>query len=250
MKTKVKMKTIKIWETLSKITQNDIETKMSEFQAILPQFQIYSNRRNTNYSTIYEIKAKGTLEDITKYQSEQESKKLEPLKDIINILKVELEPLRIMFHEQTKNWSKIEYRNIENFSNLTQEQLREKYNRTYNMINPRTKETISRTYLSKEISEKYYYSKEVVKKGIEAFLEKAKNNAESHFQDSIITIAYKLQGEGMKIEDIKATTEYSQVDYNITTTLSDGLITAVARTIVASGPVQRPHYRYLVTFRR
>jgi hypothetical protein len=44
----------------------------------------------------------------------------------------------------------------------------------------------------------------------------------------------------------KLVVETSHIGVNINTTLTDGEKTVRAFTIIASGEIQRPHYRYLV----
>jgi len=68
--------------------------------------------------------------------------------------------------------------------------------------------------------------------------------AEQHYEDSIIKLADRISKKGM--DENLLTVVTSHVGVNIETTLTDGTQTVRAFTIVAAGPVQRPHYRYLI----
>jgi hypothetical protein len=80
-------------------------------------------------------------------------------------------------------------------------------------------------------------------KGLDLFLELAKNNAEQHYENSLLKlvdrVSSKLSPEYLKVES-------ASVGVNINITLSDGTKTVRAWTIIAAGEIQKPHYRYLV----
>ena len=66
----------------------------------------------------------------------------------------------------------------------------------------------------------------------------------NHYNDSILKLALRIEKKELNQDKLELTT--SHVDVNISTTITDGDKTVKAWTIIASGPVQRPHYRYLV----
>jgi hypothetical protein len=76
------------------------------------------------------------------------------------------------------------------------------------------------------------------------FVEKMMKNAELHYTDSIEKLAFRIMQKGMDIS--KMTMKYAHVGVNIDIILTDGTVKVKASTIIAGGPVQRPHYRYLV----
>ena len=78
----------------------------------------------------------------------------------------------------------------------------------------------------------------------EKFIEKSLNNAEDHYQSSIIKLAYRIVAKGLDINNLQFTN--SHVGINIDTIITDGVNQVKAQTICAWGEIQRPHYRYLV----
>lgn len=79
-------------------------------------------------------------------------------------------------------------------------------------------------------------SREYVVKAVE----RSKTNLISQLQK----LALRLQDKGLDLDNISLTSTY--VDVNLETTISDSVNTVKAWTIIASGPIQRPHYRYLI----
>jgi len=79
---------------------------------------------------------------------------------------------------------------------------------------------------------------------IEDYVAKKVKDATDHYEDSIDKLAYRIEAKGLDQTEIKATT--SHIGVNIDTVLTDGVKTVRAFTIIAGGPVQRPHYRYLI----
>lgn len=82
-------------------------------------------------------------------------------------------------------------------------------------------------------------------KGEPAFVARALKNAEAHYEDSLAKLAYRCHGKGIRPTS-KLEVKTAHIDRNITTVLTDGTVNVKAWTIIASGPVQRPHYRYLI----
>ena len=68
--------------------------------------------------------------------------------------------------------------------------------------------------------------------------------AEQHYENSIQKLAARIEKKGLNTENLSVLT--SHVGVNINTTLTDGIKTVRAFTIIAEGPIQRPHYRYLI----
>jgi len=76
------------------------------------------------------------------------------------------------------------------------------------------------------------------------FINKQVEKAKIHYTDSINKLANRIEKKGLDTTKIKTIT--SHVGVNIDTTLTDGTKTVRAFTIIASGYIQRPHYRYLI----
>ncbi len=96
-------------------------------------------------------------------------------------------------------------------------------------------------YAKQDISE----SKYICSTGLEKFEADEVANAKQHYKNSIENLAYRLNRKGIK-DDTVMTIKTATIGRNITTTIEhEGTITK-AWTIIASGPIQRPHYRYLI----
>ena len=63
------------------------------------------------------------------------------------------------------------------------------------------------------------------------------------FDNKLIKLASRLEGKGFNTK-IKVTSEHVGVNFNCWVT--DGTNSVQAYTIIAEGPIQRPHYRYLI----
>ena len=75
-------------------------------------------------------------------------------------------------------------------------------------------------------------------------VEKMVKAAQKHYTNSIAKLALRIEKKGLNQDKIEMTTGF--VDVNITTTITDGEKVVRAWTIIASGDIQKPHYRYLV----
>jgi hypothetical protein len=80
--------------------------------------------------------------------------------------------------------------------------------------------------------------------GKEAYIAKELVNAERSFQSSLEKLAFRIQKKELNEKNLEVTSLHKNV--NLEVTITDGEKTVRAFTIIASGPIQRPHYRYLV----
>ena len=76
------------------------------------------------------------------------------------------------------------------------------------------------------------------------FVKRSLKNAEDHYDSAIQKLAYRILNKKMNIESLVV--KSARIGVNLETVFTDGVQTVRAFTIVASGPVQRPHYRYLI----
>jgi hypothetical protein len=83
--------------------------------------------------------------------------------------------------------------------------------------------------------------------GYEKFLENEIKYANEHYNSSINKLVDRLQNKGISVCYNNFKIEYSSLGVNFEMTIKheDGTITR-AYTIIAEGPIQRPHYRFLV----
>lgn len=84
----------------------------------------------------------------------------------------------------------------------------------------------------------------IVEAGLEAHLAKNEKMAENHYQDSILRLANRIEKKNMDQANLSIQTAW--IGQNIETIFTDGVQTVKAWTIIAEGPIQKPHYRYLV----
>ena len=161
--------------------------------------------------------------------------------NLLSILTEELAPLREMYLSKVAQWSVIEFKNITALHTMTEEELLEKhgyevtagYSKGQTRVSPYIRETLSKTFHD-------------YRDGLEAYLKSSNLKAEKHYENSLKKLELRIEKKEMDIQNLVADTKYSDVEANIEVTLTDGNQTVRARTIIASGPVQKPHYRYLV----
>lgn len=82
------------------------------------------------------------------------------------------------------------------------------------------------------------------KNPMQMYVDQAVKNAEAHYINSIAKLAARIEKKGLNESTLKIETAY--VGVNVETTLTDGVKTVKAWTIIAEGEIQRPHYRYLI----
>lgn len=97
----------------------------------------------------------------------------------------------------------------------------------------------SKTYMNatKEIDK-------VISMGREKYIAKQVAQSENHYEMSLKKLAYRIENTNMDFLNLDIKT--SKIGVNIDTVISDGVQTVKASTIIASGLIQRPHYRYLI----
>ena len=86
--------------------------------------------------------------------------------------------------------------------------------------------------------------RKTVNAGVAAFVEKELKTAANHFEDCVLKIVYRVEQKGLSQDCTEILSAY--VGVNLETTFTDGAKTVKAQTVLAEGPIQRPHLRYLV----
>jgi hypothetical protein len=76
------------------------------------------------------------------------------------------------------------------------------------------------------------------------FVSRAKKEAQQRVESLILKLVYRVTEKGLNESKIEVLT--ARVGVNIETTITDGEKTIRAFTIIAEGPIVRPHYRYLI----
>ena len=144
---------------------------------------------------------------------------------LIETLKQHTQTLKIQYIELNKEWAKNEYTRLRKWA---QEYVEGKhgygaaskkyYNLPYHILNP--------------------------KSTVDDYVASVVQKAELHYISSISKLAARLVSKGLDVDNITVTS--SHIGVNIDIVIDDGEKTVRAYTVVAGGPVQRPHYRYLV----
>lgn len=146
---------------------------------------------------------------------------------LVNTLKIETQSLREQYLKMTSEWAVEDFNSLVQFANdyragkfgFNNGHSKKYYRLPRHIVNP--------TYGS-----------------LDFHVDLAITLAEKHYQNSIEKLATRIEKKGLDQSAIRVAT--SHIGVNIETTLTDGKKTVRAFTIIASGMVQRPHYRYLV----
>lgn len=154
------------------------------------------------------------------------------MKNIIDILQKETKSLRDQYIKLTEEWAKDYFSKLKTVKEVDFVNLRGWKNRGGNMEH--TKASFSA----------WQNIRRIIDKGETSFIKSSVEDAETHYKNSIDKLADRISKKGLDIGNLKAKT--SHVGVNIETILTDGNKTVKAFTIIASGEIQRPHYRYLI----
>lgn len=143
--------------------------------------------------------------------------------NLIDKLKKETTQLRESYIEKTIQWAREEYVRLCEFAR--------DYEKNYDVAKER----------------KYYSLPACVVNSsgtVEQYIEYEVKRAKIHYQVSIEKLSKRIEKKNLNQNNLSFSTSY--LDPNISTTITDGVKVVNAYTIIASGRIQRPHYRYLV----
>lgn len=158
---------------------------------------------------------------------------------LLNTLFEQTQILKEEYLEKTARWAEEDFARMEKYvlKNAT------KNGGTYyfNLIRNRETET-----------EKEFYARQdrarvignIYVAGLEAFKAREEKLAILHYENSIHKLAARIEKKNLDKANLSIKT--ARVEQNIETVFTDGKQIVKAFTIIASGPVQKPHYRYLV----
>ena len=151
------------------------------------------------------------------------------MEKLLTILKKET---RILFEEylsNTENWAKEQVkRNIERINFFQQ----------------------NNSFLYKEDKKKYYQEQKFYYNSPkyffreQEFVNKSLERAKNHYEDSIKKLASRIQKKELDLDNLKFI--HSSLGINFNCVITDNEKILKAWTIVASGPIQKPHYRFLI----
>lgn len=170
---------------------------------------------------------------------------------LIELLKEQTITLKEQYVEKTIEWAKKDFNRYMEMSKWKEVDWAKYLNVPTKICNPGTSMAFvsfhdgfyntkaSRTY--RRMKDEVYRTKTM---GLDKYILKAKLKAEKHYEYSIIKLAERISKKGLNEENLKMIT--SHIGVNIETTITDGVKTVRAFTIIAEGEIQCPHYRYLV----
>jgi hypothetical protein len=189
--------------------------------------------------------------------------------DLVKKLTSETKELKKAYLNDITNWATAEYTKLKKLSKLNEFELGatlgfESYIQTENICPVYFPNGVRKFKALKGINDRgeralisFWYHRDSKKlKKLQSEIRKAnkytkkgfiKNEvlaATEHYNNSIKKLAQRVTKKGLELNKIKMTTSF--FDPNINTQITDGTKTVNAYTIIASGEVQRPHYRYLV----
>lgn len=228
------------WIYLKKKTTSLQEMKdflNDNIEKITSQFKLYSDKKE---------------EEKKETKSETSNTSVESVKkDLVDVLRKETETLRVQYIELTKKYAKESFDSMVERSKWPVTKWYDRYGIKYAM--KETSKGLVPELHGQEYNRKDLYrmrdqmnleDKIVNNIGFEKYEAKEVKYAEEHYEGSIQKLASRIKEKNLNEEKLRTVT--SHVGVNIETTLTDGEKTVKAFTIIASGPIQRPHYRYLV----
>lgn len=173
--------------------------------------------------------------------------------NLIETLKAETENFRIEYITQVTAWAIKEFSRIEELANSAypvwanfQSEGWTTDEKTHQDYNPAGIRAIDyqQGIRYRKAQDARYNANNTVEKGIEAYVAKNVKLAEMHYDDSIAKLAARIEKKGLNETTLVVKTAH--VGVNLEITLTDGTQIVRAFTIIASGPIQKPHYRYLI----
>ncbi len=174
------------------------------------------------------------------------------MKNLIEILKTETASLKEQYIQKTQEWASNYYNLLVERNNWDEKKWCEFFGLTPELKNAhiqnRSYYGFPSGFYNTSNARKFDTLKAEIRKmsctSLSEYLAKEEKFAIAHYELSIEKLAARIEKKGLNIDSLTVTT--SHIGVNINTTLTDGSKTVKAFTIIASGEIQKPHYRYLV----
>lgn len=154
---------------------------------------------------------------------------------LLALLKRETESLRVEFIERTREWATAQFARFVELAKTSPE---------YADYHDGSRMNYEGGKRYRQARERVESARRYVTYGESAFIEREVRAAESHYQASIEKLALRIEKKGLNKSALRV--KSARLEMNFETTISDGEQSVRAFTILAYGPIQRPHYRYLV----
>lgn len=173
------------------------------------------------------------------------------MKALIEILKKETETLKVQYLKMTEEWALNFYKVCEERKTWNEAKWCEFYGLTPEMKNPNTSMQwlgFPKGFYNSRQARVFDRDKNSIRQvtglGVEKYTQKEIKLAQLHYENSILKLADRIEKKNLNQDNLSVVT--SHIGVNINTTLTDGVKSVKAFTIIASGAIQRPHYRYLI----
>jgi len=170
---------------------------------------------------------------------------------LIEILKKETQSLKVQYIEKTIEWARSDYDRLVERATWEEENWAKYLGVGTSVYNEGTStEFVSfekgfyNTKHAARFDREQTQARKVARMSVDEYLEIAEKNAQHHYEDSIEKLAFRIEKKGLNQDNLSV--ETAHIAENIETTLTDGVKTVRAFTILAWGQIQRPHYRYLI----
>lgn len=170
----------------------------------------------------------------------------ETIKNLTELIKNETADLLTEYLVQVRVWSNTEFKSIEK----KLETPRRTYGSFFDHLTPEERRNAWATRTAeahcahRSYNTAYDSAERILRNGLEKFVERAEKLAIEGYESACAKLADRIIKKGLNTESI--TIKTARLGVNIETTFTDGEKTVRAFTIIASGAVQKPHYRYLV----
>lgn len=168
------------------------------------------------------------------------------IKTLTDIIFAQTADLKSRFIIQVKDWATAEFTNIETVAATP----RKSYGSFFEHLTreERGNAWATRTADAHRAYRSYTNARDaadrIVRNGRESYVAKMEKHAVESYESACGKLAVRIEKKGLKIDALKITR--AEIGVNIETTFTDGEQVVRAFTIIASGAVQKPHYRYLV----
>ncbi len=216
-----------------------------------------SINNSSHYSAYMRMKAKNLANKIVEadfiHDAAYDFKEVKSTIDskLVKELYEHTKELKGVYIWRTKQYADSKYTHCEERKDWTTRQWYDEYKLPYKMVREGTPSefaSIERGYDYKVYGMMQNHKSEVssiLKMGLESYKAKEVQYAEDHYRNSIERLSMKLNEKGITDES-KFVITSGHIGDNFECVIHHEHGTTKAWTIIASGPIQRPHYRYLV----
>lgn len=176
------------------------------------------------------------------------------MENLLKVLTEKTQELKVQYIEKTKEWAKARFDNTVQILSWNEVKWCEYFGLTPKPCNPGTSMEFlgmpSGFYSSKDARKQDSMQAEarsMKRLGKDGYIQKEVEAAERHYSNSVFKLTERLIKKGIddkKADKVKIVSGWVGINFEVTIEVEN--IRVKAWTIIASGPIQRPHYRYLI----